>query len=107
MASQRFDVATFRSYNRRVFVWDEKKRKLNLAKHGLDFRDAAAIFDGPLVTVEDAREDYGERRYVALGFLEGFVVSLVYTEHDDQLRIISIRKALKHEARFFFSQIGK
>jgi uncharacterized DUF497 family protein len=89
-----------------VFTWDEKKRKLNLAKHGLDFRDAAAIFDGPLVTVEDTRADYGEPRYVALGLLEGFVVSLAYTERDDQIRIISIRKALKHEARFFFSQIG-
>jgi uncharacterized protein len=40
-----------------VFTWDEKKRKLNLAKHGIDFRDAEVIFDGPLVTVEDTRED--------------------------------------------------
>jgi len=90
-----------------VFTWDEKKRKLNLAKHGIDFRDAEAIFDGPLVTVEDTREDYGEPRYAALGLLEDIVVSVVYTERNDQVRIISIRKALKHEARFFFSQIGK
>ena len=61
----------------------------------------------PLVTVEDTREDYGEPRYVALGLLKGIVVSLAYTERNDQVRIISIRKALKHEARFFFSQIGK
>jgi len=90
-----------------VFTWDEKKRKLNLAKHGIDFADAQAIFDGPLVTVEDAREPYGEARYIALGLLEGIVVSIVYTERDDEIRIISIRKALKHEARFFFSQIRK
>jgi uncharacterized DUF497 family protein len=44
---------------------------------------------------------------VALGLLADIVVSLVYTERGDQVRIISIRKALKHEARFFFSQIGK
>ena len=75
-----------------VFSWDEKKRKLNLAKHGIDFRDAETIFDGPLVTVEDSREDYG---------------AAVYAERNDRVRIISIRKALKHEARFFFSQIGK
>ena len=61
----------------RVFTWDDKKRKLNLAKHGIDFRDAPAIFDGPLVTVEDTRESYGEPRYVALGLLEGIVVSMV------------------------------
>jgi len=90
-----------------VFRWDEKKRKLNLAKHGIDFADASAIFDGPLVTVEDTREPYGERRYIALGLLEDIVVSIVYTERDDEIRIISIRKALKHEARFFFSQIRK
>ena len=90
-----------------MFTWDEKKRKLNLAKHGIDFRDAEAIFDGRLIMVEDTREDYGEPRYVALGLLKDIVVSLVYAERDDQVRIISIRKALKHEARFFFSQIGK
>ena len=90
-----------------MFTWDEKKRKLNLAKHGIDFADAPAIFDGPLVTVEDTREDYAETRYIALGLLEDIVVSLVYTERADQVRVISIRKALKHEARFFFSQIGK
>jgi uncharacterized DUF497 family protein len=90
-----------------VFTWDEKKRKLNLAKHGIDFADAPAIFEGPLVTVEDTREDYGEARYVALGLLADIVVSLVYAERGDRVRIISIRKALKHEARFFFSQIGK
>ncbi len=90
-----------------MFTWDEKKRKLNLSKHGIDFSDAPAIFEGPLVTVEDTREDYGETRYVALGLLADIVVSLVYAERGDQVRIISIRKALKHEARFFFSQIGK
>jgi uncharacterized DUF497 family protein len=90
-----------------VFTWDEKKRKLNLAKHGVDFRDVSTIFDGPLVSVEDTREEYGEPRYIALGLLHGVVVSVAYTERRDEVRIISIRKALKHEARFFISQVGK
>ena len=90
-----------------MFTWDESKRKLNLAKHGIDFRDAHAIFEGPMVTAEDSRGDYGETRYVALGLLEGIVVSIAYTERGESVRIISIRKALKHEARFFLSQIGK
>ena len=90
-----------------MYGWDEKKRKFNLAKHGIDFRDAEKIFDGPLVTVEDTRDDYGEPRYVALGLLEEIVVSMVYTERGNTVRIISIRKALRHETRFFISQIGK
>ena len=90
-----------------MFTWDETKRRANLVNHGIDFRDAARIFDGPLVTVEDTRERYSEPRYVALGLLEGVVVSVVYAERRDGARIISIRKALKHETRFFFSQISK
>lgn len=90
-----------------MFTWDERKRKLNLAKHGVDFRDASSIFDGPLITVEDTREAYGEPRYNALGLLHGVVVSVTYTERHDEVRLISIRKALKHETRFFLSQVGK
>ena len=90
-----------------MFTWDEPKRKVNLAKHGIDFRDAKKVFDGPLVTVEDSRQSYGEPRYVALGLLEGVVVSATYTDRHDEIRIISIRKALKHETRFYFSQISK
>jgi uncharacterized DUF497 family protein len=90
-----------------MFTWDEAKRKVNLAKHGIDFRDAESIFDGLLVTVEDSRESYGEPRYVALGLLEGVVVAIAYTERHDEVRIISIRKALKHESHFFSSQISK
>ena len=90
-----------------MITWDEAKRKLNLRKHGIDFRDAGEIFDGPTVTAEDTRQAYGEQRWVALGILNGVVVSMTYTERKDDLRIISIRKALKHEARFYISQISK
>lgn len=90
-----------------MIIWDENKRKLNLQKHGIDFRDAEAILDGPMVTAEDRRAPYGEQRLVSLGILNGIVVSMTYTERRGQLRIISIRKALKHEARFYFSQITK
>ena len=90
-----------------MFAWDERKRQLNLARHGIDFHDAAIVFDGPMVTVEDKRQEYGEPRYIALGLLAGVVVSLAYTERDDRIRIISMRKALKHETRFFFSQVSK
>ena len=90
-----------------MITWDESKRKLNLRKHGIDFREGEEIFDGPMVTSEDLRMSYGEQRLVTLGVLNGVVVSMTYTERKGDLRIISIRKALKHETRFYLSQISK
>ena len=88
-----------------MFVWDEAKRRLNLRKHGIDFADAEKIFGGVTFTAEDTREDYGEQRFLTLGLLEDQVVSVAHTEQGEEIRIISIRKATKHEARFYFSQI--
>jgi uncharacterized DUF497 family protein len=88
-----------------MFVWDEAKRRLNLRKHGIDFADAEKIFRGITFTAEDTREDYGEQRFLTLGLLEDQVVSVAHTEQGEEIRIISIRKATKHEARFYFSQI--
>jgi uncharacterized DUF497 family protein len=51
------------------------------------------------------REAYGERRFLSLGLLEDQVVSVAHTDRGEDIRIISIRQATKHEARFYFSQI--
>ena len=88
-----------------MFVWDEAKRRLSLRKHGIDFADAGKIFRGVTFTAEDTRKDYGEQRFLTLGLLEDQVVSVAHTEQGEEIRIISIRKATKHEARFYFSQI--
>ena len=103
----RFDVFTICRYTIPVITWDESKRKLNLKKHEIDFRDADAIFDGPTVTAEDKRSSYGEQRLITLGILNGVVVSMTYTERQEDLRVISIRKALSHETRYYISQITK
>jgi hypothetical protein len=88
-----------------MFSWDEAKRRANLRRHGVDFADADRIFRGFTLTAEDTREAYGERRFLTLGLLEDQVVSVAHTERGDDIRIISIRKATKYEARFYFSQI--
>jgi uncharacterized DUF497 family protein len=88
-----------------MFTWDEAKRSANLRKHGIDFVGAPKIFQGLTFTAEDDRESYGERRFLTLGLLEDQVVSVAHTERRDEIRIISIRKATKHEARYYFSQI--
>jgi uncharacterized protein len=50
-------------------------------------------------------EAYGEQRFLTLGLLDDQVVSVTHTERGNEIRIISIRKATKHEARYYFSQI--
>jgi uncharacterized protein len=49
--------------------------------------------------------DEAKRRYLTLGLLDDQVVSVTHTERGEEIRIISIRKATKHEARFYFTQI--
>ena len=87
------------------FEWDESKRLSNLDKHGIDFEDVLAVFAGSIVTVEDARFDYGEERFVTLGLLQGHVVAIVHTESEDYIRIISARRATKYEQKTYFEQI--
>jgi uncharacterized protein (DUF4415 family) len=62
------------------FTWSEAKRTLNIEQHGLDFVGAQRIFEGPTYTYEDDRFDYSEQRFVTLGILDEFVVSIVHTE---------------------------
>lgn len=85
--------------------WDDKKRQANIRKHGIDFVEVDSVFHDYTVTMEDDRFDYGERRFVTLGLLHGRVVVVVHTEDNDTIRIISMRKATKHEQRRYFSAI--
>jgi uncharacterized DUF497 family protein len=79
--------------------WDERKNQENLRKHGLAFHEAAEIFDSPMLVRRDDRKEYGEDRWIALGVIRGLVVVMVFTERDkgQVTRIISLRKALRHE----------
>ncbi len=88
------------------YEWDEAKRFANLGKHGIDFIDVPAVFDGDIVTVEDDRYDYGEQRFITFGLLQGRVIAVVHTEREDRIRIISARKATKYEQQTYFEQIS-
>ena len=87
------------------FSWDEKKRESNRKVHALDFADAEEVFECLTFTYEDDRFDYAEQRFVTLGILNGVVVSIVHTESEDEIRIISFRKATKNEERILFENI--
>ena len=80
-------------------TWDHAKCLRNIKIHGLDFPGCEAVFDGPVVTWEDARQAYGEQRINLLGWLGDIVVHMTYTERGDEPHIISLRKAEKHEIR--------
>ncbi len=79
------------------FTWKAAKRISNLKKHGLDFADAERVFSGPTFTMEDARDYYGERRLNSTGFLGTAIVTICHTETEDEIHIISMRKAELHE----------
>jgi uncharacterized DUF497 family protein len=85
---------------------DEGKRHANLLKHGVDFRDAADLFQGPMLVKADDRDDYGEDRSVGFGFIQGRLMAIVFTEPDSHtVRVISLRKATKHEQALFEKEI--
>jgi uncharacterized DUF497 family protein len=85
-------------------VWDEAKRQSNLRKHGFDFDDAAKVFSTSTFTVEDNRFAYDEIRFITLGLLNTTVVAIVHTETDEEIRIISMRKATRYEQTLWFSK---
>ena len=74
------------------FEWDEEKRRLNLAEHGVDFRDAALIFENPVIEAEDDRSDYGESRSRPLGHVDDDYYLVAYAWRGENRRIISAWK---------------
>jgi len=83
-----------------VYVWDEAKRKSNLKKHGLDFRDAYLVYENPnKCTYEASRDDEYRLMDVALAVLKGKLLSLVYTEDGEDVRVISFRNASREERK--------
>lgn len=81
------------------FEWDEVKRQTNLEKHGVDLLDALLIFEGPVYSYEDDRFDYGEKRMVSIGYADGQLYVLVYTDREASRRVISVRKGERRDER--------
>jgi uncharacterized DUF497 family protein len=85
------------------FEWDEHKRRANLVKHGLDFIDAAEVFEAPYVDAPSAY-DGDEERFLATGTSKGRFVTVVYTMRSEAIRIISFRRA-RHEEREKYQEL--
>lgn len=81
------------------FEWDEVKAVTNAAKHGVSFEEAASVFGDPLAyTFEDPNHSLGEKRLLTFGVShEDQLLVVVHTERRQSIRIISARKATRHE----------
>jgi uncharacterized DUF497 family protein len=80
------------------YSFDPAKQALNLKKHGFDLADARAVIEsGRTVTFEDRRFGYDEARFVTLGPMGETLVAIVTAETEDHIRVISMRKADRHE----------
>jgi uncharacterized DUF497 family protein len=88
-----------------LFEWDEDKRLLNLRKHGIDFIDAQAVFEGQcLYTYPSPRND--EVRWVTVGTVHRRLIAVIWTERGDCIRLISARRARNAEIRHHQTLFG-
>jgi hypothetical protein len=80
------------------FEWDDAKAEANFRKHGLDFETATEVFrDVFAIDDFDARMDYGEQHFQIIGHVGGKLVTVIYTERGERIRIISARHATRRE----------
>ena len=81
--------------------FDPSKRVRTLQERGVDMARADKVFEDAHITFADIRFEYGENRWITIGHLDGRMVVLAWTPHDETRRIISMRKANEREQRKF------
>lgn len=90
------------------FEWHDHKNVINLEKHGIDFESAAAVFlDECRIEFIDNRNDYNEIRYITIGNIENRIFTVVYTIRNNTYRLISARKANRHEKKTYIIHVKK
>lgn len=85
------------------FSWNEGKNRENLRKHGINFAEASTAFSDENARLRhDPDHSQDENRFILLGFsakLRLIVVTHVYREDGQQIRIVSARKATRNERK--------
>jgi uncharacterized DUF497 family protein len=88
--------------SKRNFEWDDDKAASNLAKHSVPFPYATRVFlDARMIDFDVSRPGDGEVRKKAVGQIEGLIFTVVYTQREDVIRIISARRCNAKEARLY------
>ena len=89
------------------YVWDKRKGRGNVARHGIAFEDAIRIFEGPTLERVDDRFDYGESRIYAIGVVDGLEITLIYTDvSETERRVISAWRAERHERTAYWQSLS-
>ena len=92
-----------RTYTTGVVGWDPDKADANLEKHGIDFADAATVLSDELALTRPD-DDPDEERFLTLGIdALGRLLVVVYTWRDDEVRLISARRATPSERKQYES----
>ena len=93
------ETVSYCIYNNYLRIsFDPAKRSKTMTERGLDFADAVRVFEGVTVEIEDTRKDYGEKRVICFGRLEGRIVVIGYTPRGASVRhVFSMRKANDRE----------
>jgi len=87
------------------FEWNEDKAAFNWLAHGLEFDEAIKVFQDPFAVERlDTREDYGEERINLIGMCDAVLIHVTYTERGERIRIISARRAEKHEQDDYYRE---
>lgn len=89
-----------------LFEWDEEKDRKNQQRHEMPLRAGIPVFDDlNAIEFEDDRCNYGEERYILIGFDNRTkLLYVVYTMRGEGVtRLISVRKATKSERKLYES----
>lgn len=87
------------------FEWDEEKATLNERKHGVPFPFATRVFlDENRLEWIDTRRQYGEPRWITIGLIESVEIAVAYTVRAETIRLISARKAERHEREDYWKR---
>ena len=90
-----------------LIEFDSQKQAQTLIDRGLDFNDAVLIFLELHFTLQDFREEYGEPRFITIGWLSTHMVMLVWTPRGEVRRIISMRKCNEREKRIYETHLNQ
>jgi hypothetical protein len=83
------------------YEWDEDKRIANYIKHNVDFLDAERFEWASAIETIDDRAEYGEERWIALGYIDNRLHVLIYALRGDSIRLIGLRRANSRERKYY------